>query len=53
MRDVAERAGVSVTSVSHVINGTRPVSDELRRRVLDAMGELGYRPNALARSLRR
>jgi LacI family transcriptional regulator len=53
MRNVAERAGVSVTSVSHVINGTRPVSDELRRRVLDAMGELGYRPNALARSLRR
>ncbi len=53
MRDVAERAGVSVTTVSHVINQTRAVSDESRDRVLQAMGELGYQPNALARSLRR
>jgi LacI family transcriptional regulator len=53
MRDVAERADVSVTTVSHVINETRPVSDELRRRVLAAMDELGYQPNRLARSLRR
>ncbi|HEC22840.1 MAG TPA: LacI family transcriptional regulator [Chloroflexi bacterium] len=53
MRDVAERAGVSVTTVSHVINETRPVSDELRTRVLAAIEELGYQPNALARSLRR
>jgi LacI family transcriptional regulator len=52
MRDVAERAGVSVTSVSHVINETRPVSYELRERVLAAMEELGYHPNRLARSLR-
>ena len=53
MRDVAERAGVSVTTVSHVINETRPVSDELRQRVLAAIHELGYQPNVLARSLRR
>jgi len=53
MRDVAERAGVSVTTVSHVINETRPVSDELRERVLAAVDELGYQPNVLARSLRR
>lgn len=53
MRDVAERAGVSVTSVSHVINQTRLVSDDLRERVLTAMNDLGYQPNALARSLRR
>jgi LacI family transcriptional regulator len=53
MRDVAERAGVSVTTVSHVINQSRPVSDELRSRVLEAMHELGYQPNTLARSLRR
>ncbi len=52
MRDVAEQAGVSVTTVSHVINETRPVSDELRARVLTAMQELGYKPNRLARSLR-
>lgn len=53
MRDVAVRAGVSVTSVSHVINQTRVVSDDIRKRVLSAMNELGYQPNALARSLRR
>jgi LacI family transcriptional regulator len=53
MRDVAERADVSVTTVSHVINATRPVSDELRQRVLAVMEELGYQPNRLARSLRR
>jgi len=53
MRDVAERAGVSVTTVSHVINDTRPVSDALRERVFAAVDELGYQPNVLARSLRR
>jgi LacI family transcriptional regulator len=53
MRDVAEHAGVSVTTVSHVINETRPVSDALRERVLAAVDELGYQPNVLARSLRR
>jgi len=52
MRDVAERAGVSVTTVSHVINETRRVSDELRQRVLAVIDELGYQPNVLARSLR-
>lgn len=53
MQDVANQAGVSVTSVSHVLNETRPVSDELRQRVLAAMDELGYQRNLLARSLRR
>ena len=53
MKNVAEKAGVSVTTVSHVINETRLVSNDLRQRVLTAMKELGYQPNALARSLRR
>lgn len=53
MQDVAEHAGVSATTVSHVINDTRPVSNELRERVLTAIDELDYRPNSLARSLRR
>ena len=53
MKDVPEKAGVSVTTVSHVINETRMVSKNLRQRVLTAMKELGYQPNALARSLRR
>ena len=51
-RDVAERAGVSTSTVSHVLNGTRIVSDELRTRVLDAAHELGYEANAVARSLK-
>jgi LacI family transcriptional regulator len=53
IRDVADQAGVSMSTVSHVINGTRYVSDEKRKRVLDAMHGLNYRPNSLARSLRR
>ena len=51
-RDVARRAGVSTSTVSHVVNATRPVSPELRDRVLEAMRELGYEPNAVARSLK-
>lgn len=53
MKDVAERSGVSVTTVSHVVNGTRRVSDEVRLRVEGVMEEIGYRPNILARGLRR
>ena len=52
IREVAESAGVSYATVSHVINNTRVVSEETRERVLAAMTELNYRPNALARSLR-
>lgn len=53
MREVAERAGVSVTTVSHVINKSRPVNTQTRTRVEAAMQALGYQPNMLARSLRR
>jgi len=52
MKQVAERAGVSITSVSHVLNGTRFVSDEVRRRIEAAMSELSYVPSAVARSLK-
>ncbi len=52
IRDVAERAGVSISTVSHVINETRHVNAATRARVLDAMTELDYQPNRLARSLR-
>ena len=53
MKEVAERAGVSLTTVSHVINNTRFVSEGVTSRVKAAMRELDYRPNELARSLRR
>lgn len=53
MRDVANQAGVSKATVSHVINGTRFVEPETRARVERAIAVLNYRPNLLARSLRR
>jgi LacI family transcriptional regulator len=53
IRDVAQRANVSTATVSHVINGTRYVSPELTKRVQSVMEELSYRPDAVARSLRR
>lgn len=51
MADVAAAAGVSITTVSHVLNGTRPVSAELRQKVLSAVEATGYSPNFVARSL--
>jgi len=51
-RDVARRAGVSTSTVSHVLNGTRGVSRELRERVLAACEELSFEPNVVARSLK-
>ena len=52
IHDVARRAGVSISTVSHVINETRHVNSATRERVLAAMVELNYQPNRLARSLR-
>lgn len=51
MADVAAAAGVSITTVSHVLNNTRPVSVQLRQRVHDAVAASGYSPNIVARSL--
>jgi LacI family transcriptional regulator len=50
--DVATHAGVSKTTVSHVVSGNRPVSTETRARVELAIEALGYRPDGIARSLR-
>lgn len=51
IKDVAREAGVSTATVSHVINNTRFVSEEVRARVLEAVERCGYYPNAHARSL--
>ncbi|WP_250562057.1 LacI family DNA-binding transcriptional regulator [Sphaerisporangium fuscum] len=51
MADVARHAGVSVSTVSHVINETRVVKEETRQRVLDAINETGYIHNTIAKSL--
>jgi len=53
MKDVAQHAGVSVSTVSYVLNGTGPVANERRDRVLDAVRILDYTPNESARSLKR
>lgn len=51
LADVAQRAGVSTTTVSHVLNASRPVAALTRALVLEAVEELGYVPNHQARSL--
>lgn len=51
MTQVAQATGVSVSTVSHVINGTRPVAPSTRQRVLDVMTELGFTHKPVARSL--
>lgn len=51
MADVAALAGVSVSTVSHVVNGTRTVSGVYRDRVVEAIRASGYSPNTVARAL--
>jgi LacI family transcriptional regulator len=52
MKEVADRAGVAISSVSRVLSGHRDVSAVMRNRVLDAVAALGYEPDILAQSLR-
>lgn len=52
MKDVARHAGVSVSTVSYVLNGTGPVAADRRARILDAMHVLKYEPNEAARGMR-
>jgi len=51
IKDDAKLSGVSTATASHVINKTRYVSDETKRRVLGAIENVGYTPNIHARSL--
>ncbi|MEN1835063.1 LacI family DNA-binding transcriptional regulator [Pseudomonas lijiangensis] len=52
IKDVAALAGISYTTVSHVLNKTRPVSDPVRIKVEAAIAQLDYVPSAVARSLK-
>lgn len=52
IKDVARLAGVSIGTVSFALNGTGPVGSDVRKRVLTAVDELGYRSNQSARSIR-
>ena len=52
MRDVALLAGVSTATVSHVINGSKNISAQTTERVLQAISQVNYKPNTLAKSLR-
>ncbi len=51
IKDVAKQANVSISTVSRVINDSKPVSDEIKKRVLEVIRETGYTPNPVARSL--
>ena len=52
IKDVAAMAGISYTTVSHVVNKTRPVSEPVRLKVEEAIARLDYVPSAVARSLK-
>lgn len=49
--DIAKAAGVTAATVSHVLSGKKPVKDATRKKVLQYVEEMGYRPNLVARSL--
>ena len=52
IKEVSKLAGVSVSTVSRVVNGTKYVSPDIEKRVREAIDELGYQPSAFARGLR-
>ncbi|GIM29012.1 LacI family transcriptional regulator [Clostridium polyendosporum] len=52
IKDVAKEAGVSIATVSRVLNDIDVVNEETKKKVLDAIKKLGYRPNIVARSLK-
>ena len=52
LKDIAQAAGVSIATVSNVVNGTKPATPAVERRVLAAIERLGYHPDPYARTLR-
>ncbi len=53
IKDVALRAKVSISTVSYVLSGKRPISEKTKARILTVMEEIGYQPNAIAQGLAR
>ncbi len=53
LKDVAQKAGVSIATVSSVVNNSRPVAEETRKIVLKTIDDLGYRPNRSAQALKK
>src|ERR1043165_10150036 len=53
LKDIAERSGVAMMTVSRVVNGSECVSEDTHRRVMAVVNEMNYRPNGSARSLKR
>lgn len=53
MKDIAKSLGVSITTVSKVVNGHNDISEKTRKEVMDKIAEMGYVPNMLAMNLRR
>ena len=51
IQDVAKAAGVSISTVSYVLSGSRPISPATKQRIHQAMAAIGYQPNALAKGL--
>ena len=52
IKEIAQRCGVSASTVSRVLNGKSCVREETRKRVMDAVKQSNFRPNLLARSLK-
>ncbi len=52
IKDIAQHTGLSITTVSRALNSNYPVSSDARKKIEEAVSELGYRPNLVARSLK-
>lgn len=52
IRDIAQACGVSIATVSNVLNGKKNVSEEMRNRVMEKVREMNYTPNSIAKNLK-
>ena len=52
LKEIAEKSGVSIATVSNILNGKSNFSEETKERILEVIKETGYQPNFMARTLR-